>query len=497
MNSNNNEISSLLTEEPLNKIHPKSNKSSTLRYVTFNINGANTLFNYHPWNKFNQDYNALFQSLQADIITLQELKLSNQTLPTIKDIGHLRNYKSFISLPISKKGYSGVGLFVRIPDSSESKNVKRNLTVIRAEEGITGWLSSKLTNGDTIPSRPSPYRDQTDNNIGGYPDIDELEGLAIDSEGRCVCIELANSLVVFALYCPANSQGTEEGEKFRLKFLQILFERAYELKFKLGKEVIIMGDINVSPDLIDNAEGMKDRINENLIRPSLTSDGYNFEIINYEECWKFKSSTKARELLNKYTIPGLWHDLILDTNTQKAVDTQFLYDSTRFIQGRKMNIYTVWNTLTGARQINHGSRIDLILCSCYNMVKRISKADIWPFILGSDHCPVFTDFDVELDEDQDIDEEHQEHAEVVPTKLNFEAKYHYKLSKSRDISTLFGSKKTPSESTSRESTPNSASSSQRSIESSQPPAKKPKLQYTSRKTQQKQTNQKPISGFFK
>ena len=28
-----------------------------------------------------------------------------------------------------------------------------------------------------------------------------------------------------------------------------------------------------------------------------------------------------------------------------------------------MKMYTVWNTLTNARQINHGSRIDLILFS--------------------------------------------------------------------------------------------------------------------------------------
>lgn len=479
----NTDISNLLLQDPLNRIHPKHSKSATIRYVTFNINGANTLFNYHPWNKFNQDYNALFQLLQADIITLQELKLSNQTLSSIKGIGHLPNYKSFISLPTSKKGYSGVGLFVRVPDSSEPHNIRKNLHVVKAEEGITGWLAPK--NGQSMGK---PYREHTDS-IGGYPDeVNQLEGLSLDSEGRCVCVELANNLVIFALYCPANSQGTEEGEKFRMEFLQILFERAHNLKFKLGKEVIIMGDINVSQDLIDNAEGIKERLNENLIRPS--SDGYNFEIINYEECCKFKTSKPSRELLNRYTISGLWYDRTLDRSLQFH-KTQFLYDTTRFFQGRKMKIYTVWNTLTGARQINHGSRIDLILCSSYDMIKRISQADIWPFILGSDHCPVFTDFEV------DGDDGSEHHNEIpVPARLNFEAKYHYKLSKARDISALFASRNSSSESTSRESTP-SAPSSQPTKVDSQPASKKPKLQYTSRKSQNKDTSQRPISNFFK
>ena len=67
------------------------------------------------------------------------------------------------------------------------------------------------------------------------------------------------------------------------------------------------------------------------------------------------------------------------TKRRKKKEEPFLYDTTRLVQGRRMKMYTVWNTLTNARQINHGSRIDLILFSDEKMVQRISNADIWPF----------------------------------------------------------------------------------------------------------------------
>lgn len=466
------DLKTLINEPPLDKIQPKQN-GNTIRYVTFNINGFNTLFKYHPWTNFNQDLNKVFQLLQADIITLQELKLSVANISSVKNIGHLTNYKSFISLPKVKKGYSGVGLFVRIPSVDELAAVRNNLCVVRAEEGVTGYLNG----GDGVE-----YRDSKDN-IGGYPNIDRDLGLLLDSEGRCVVIELRCNLVVFALYCPANSMATDEGETFRLEFLKALLSRCHTLK-KQGKEVIIMGDINVSLDLIDSAEGISDRVKQNLVRNR--PEGYGFETLNYEECLKFKSSKASRALLNSYTIPGIKYDLALKPNMGDS-NQQFLYDTTRYVLGRKMNVYTVWNTLTNSRAINFGSRIDLILTSCPKLIQTVSNADIWPFILGSDHCPVFTDFDVVEETSVPLTE---------PTKLDFEARYYYKLYKSRDISLLFNSKRsTPSPSPilpSKEQTPDEQQS------------KKPKLQYVSRKTVQyvsrkppaKLDNQKGITNFF-
>ncbi|KAI5951824.1 APN2 [Candida jiufengensis] len=482
----------ILSQPPFTKIPTKQNGNNTIRFITFNVNGIKTICNYHPWNKFNKEFNEMFLSLGGDIITLQELKLTEKTtLGEIKNIGHLNNYRSFISLPMKKKGYSGVGLFIKKPDNDVQKQY---LTVIRAEEGISGWLCDK--NGDK-------YREQSDN-IGGYTDISESIGTNLDSEGRCVGVELINDLVVFAVYCPANSQGEIEGENFRLLFLSQLLKRCENLH-KQGKKVILMGDINVSLDLIDSAEGINDRLAIKTIED--LKDGVEFEELNYKECMGFKFTRQARELLNKYVIQSMIY-LCRDNKKINYSNDQFFYDTTRVIQGRRKKMYTVWNTLTSSRQINYGSRIDLILCSSRKMISNISNADILPFILGSDHCPVFTDFEL-WNEEEDRDKTDATAVVDEDKKIMFEAKNHFKLNKTRDISTLFGKRKNVETDSSDYSTsktsspqPESSTSNIEKIENeNERSKKKSKLPvYKSRKTENSKNptgpSKKSINDYF-
>mmetsp|Transcript_5149 Transcript_5149/g.5147 ORF Transcript_5149/g.5147 Transcript_5149/m.5147 type:complete len:566 (+) Transcript_5149:157-1854(+) len=457
-----NKLEEVRQNEPLNKIESKDSRN-TIRYISFNVNGAKTLFNYHPWNQLQQNYDLFFNLLEGDVISLQELKLSPNNISSV-NIGNLSKFKSFISLPKTKKGYSGVGLFVRIPEPEESELLRNNLTVIKAEEGLTGFLNS----ADYPQLR---YRElDKELLIGGYPEqLDEAEGLKIDSEGRCVCIELACNVVVFSLYCPANSGGSEEGESYRLEFLKILLDRCYYLKHSMGKDVIIMGDINVSIDLIDHADTINEKVKQKLVKPVRNGEGNNgmgFEEINYQECLKFKASTPARKLLNSYAISTL------DPSPANRSKFQFLYDTTRYTQGRRMGMYTVWNTLTGARQSNYGSRIDLILTSSEALLKGISKANIWPYIMGSDHCPTFTDFEISDSKPLEIE---------PPTKLKFEARLFYKLVKHRDISQMFsvGQPKNNRLETGGDSS-----------------TKKRKIEYVSRKTTSTSKNQQTSIGNF-
>lgn len=455
-------VSKVRQNEPLSKIQNKNN-CNTIRYISFNVNGAKTLFNYHPWNQLQQNYDLFFNLLEGDVISLQELKLSPSNISNV-NIGNLAKFKSFISLPKTKKGYSGVGLFVRIPEPDEPEIVRHNLTVVKAEEGLTGFLNS----ADYPQSR---YRDLDKALlIGGYPEeIDEMKGLKIDSEGRCVCIELASNIVVFSLYCPANSIGSEEGESYRLEFLKILLDRCHYLKHIMGKDVIIVGDINVSLDLIDHADTMNEKVKQKIVKPVRNGEGNSgteFEKINYKQCMDFKVSTPARKLLNSYTISTL------DPSLANRSGSQFLYDTTRYTQGRRMGMYTVWNTLTGARQSNYGSRIDLILTSSDVLLKSISKADIWPYIMGSDHCPIFTDFEIR----------DSKHLHVTgPIKLKFEARLFYKLVKHRDISQMFSVGQ-----------PKNIKSDSESDSSS----KKRKIEYVSRKTTPVPKNQQTSIGNF-
>lgn len=415
-----NEKNHTLTKDVLPAVEDKSH--GHIRFVSFNVNGVKTLFNYHPWNSFLQQFAPAFDFLKADIISLQELKLSSTTLKDLKIVS-LKNYKSFISLPRIKKGYSGVGLFVRIPDNEEDITVKSSLTVMKAEEGVSGFLKS--------PENPERcYRDLSESDsIGGYPRIDNTLGVELDKEGRCVCIELASNLVVFSVYCPANSSQTEIGERYRMNFLRALLERCHNLKYVLKKEVVVLGDINVCIDLIDHADELNTRVKNNKVTNPIflgsPNSGDLFERANIEECIKFKSSTPARKLLNSYVVQS---ESYKDLLTERS----FLFDSTRIRQERRMNMFTVWNTLTNARQSNYGSRIDLILVSSEEMCNNISRANILPHIMGSDHCPVFTDFDsILISQNRDIQ------PYLAPVKLKFEAKYYYNLYRYHDISQMF------------------------------------------------------------
>lgn len=459
-------LEELMAQPPLSKIPAKNG----LRVLSFNVNGANTLFKYHPWNEMLLLYDAFFRLLQADIVLLQELKLSPTNISTV-NIGNLTKYRSFISLPKQKRGYSGVGLFIRNPTAEDTESTKTALTVVHAEEGITGFLKSP----DLLGLR---YLDLPENShIGGYDtDMDPEEALKIDSEGRCVAVELACNTVVFSLYCPANSIATEEGEQFRLRFLGILLQRCYTIKHKLKKDVIIIGDINVSLDLIDHAESISERAKEGLITTSdlKAGNGLGFEDSNYAQCIAFKLSRPARKLLNTYTKPTL-----ALKNDDTELPTQFLYDSTRIYHKRRVAMYTVWNTLTNSRQSNYGSRIDLILTSSDILSQSITNADILPYLNGSDHCPVFTDFDVlGL----------QSTNKAAPNKLPFEAKYFFKLVKHHDISQMFGrvQKKRALEPRASENKNTELSVRKET----------PKLVYLSRKKQATSDKQISIGSFF-
>lgn len=435
----------------LSRITAKSR--GTIRFILFNINGVKTLRHYAPWNQFNNDFNKILHAMSGDVISLQELKMTNGNILSI-NLCDLGDYRSFISVPAAKKGYSGVGLFVRIPRDDEDSSLKHNLNVIKAEEGITGYLR--------IGNRRYVDLDEHEA-IGGYvtaEDIDEFDEnkmLELDKEGRAVAVELACGLVVFSVYCPANSMGTEEGEVFKNFFTELLVRRCQKLR-KLGKQVLILGDMNISLNLIDQADGIQERINKGLVK--YFPDGEVFETQNLEQCLKFKQERFSRLYMSRFVNDSIVHP---DNDLSQV----FLHDTTREFQGRKLGIYTCWNTMNGARQTNYGSRIDLILTT-KKWMDSVTHASHWPFLMGSDHCPIFTDFAVHATETFD----------VKSIKLPFEAKRFYKIVKHHDIASMFKASRK------RLSTPEDAGE----------PSQKKSFTYVSRKD--KKPDQISIKSFF-
>lgn len=375
-----------------------------LRLVTFNVNGVRTLFQHYPFSRMNNSLKEAFELFKADIITFQELKIDASS---IQKWGRIDGYQSYISIPRKKKGYSGVGCWVRQP-TTENDPLRKHLQVIKAEEGITGLLS---THNKALSYRNSP------DGIGGYTGLDVLDEeqlIDIDSEGRCVLIELACNIVVISTYCPANSTQTEEGERSRLLFLNILFKRIRNL-YELGKQVVLMGDINVCRDLIDQAVGL----DESNISVSEYKTGSQIEETIKDKCIEFimEPTRVGRRLLN-----SMLCDSIIPQYAEKGI----LVDTTREIQGRdRTKMYTVWNTLLNTRPINYGSRIDFVFVT-KDLRERIVNGNILNTVMGSDHCPVFADLKID---NMDINE-----APVIKPK--FEASSRYSLNQ-KNIMDMF------------------------------------------------------------
>ncbi|KAH3679280.1 hypothetical protein WICMUC_001104 [Wickerhamomyces mucosus] len=410
----------------------------------------------------------MFQSINADIITLQELKVTQKDINN--SIGKVDGYHSFLTIPSAKKGYSGVGVYVRIPGESEPEELKQSLKVIKAEEGVTGILKSHDT-GESYRSNDLKY------SIGGYPQFDDDTAKHIDSEGRAIVIELARNIVIISTYCPANSMGTEEGENFRVQFIVAILQRIRNLQ-ELGKHVILMGDINISRDLIDSADSLSERNKLGLI--NLTENETEFEIINKTQCIDFIKGSIPKMLLNEMLIDSIYRE-------NESKKPRILIDTVRKIQGRKQCLYTVWNTIRNSRPNNYGSRIDLILTT-EELGNTCNNSHIWPFLMGSDHCPVFSDFNFNslklIEKDWNC---------IPIPKL--EAKYVYKLSSGK-IDMLFSMKKRSatqefSSSSSSSSPSPSIKSSQESSSTSQP-IKKIKIDKPTNKTQRNS-----ITSFFK
>jgi exodeoxyribonuclease-3 len=62
-------------------------------------------------------------------------------------------------------------------------------------------------------------------------------------------------------------------------------------------------------------------------------------------------------------------------------------DSFRYLYPDKKDAYTWWSYMFRAREKNAGWRIDYF-CVSERLKCRISEAEIYQDVMGSDHCPV-------------------------------------------------------------------------------------------------------------
>ncbi|WVN86453.1 exodeoxyribonuclease III [Cryptococcus depauperatus CBS 7841] len=307
-----------------------------MKILTWNVNVLRTCLDYHPFASMKKkNVEGLLDELDAQILCFQEHKTVRAKLE--KSMACPGPYDAFWTFPRSKTGYSGVCTYV---DS-------RCCVPLKAEEGITGLLLE-----DRASTMRPPWT--VEERIGFYPSpsdiawIDEVDGQPfnpekLDKEGRAVVCDFG-LFVLFNLYCP--NETNDARRPYKMNFLYALQERVRLLQ-AAGREVIVVGDINIVRAPIDSGEG-----------PVRSSAAQHYE-------------HPARRTLDDWCFPkGPMIDVV------------------RECWPKRDDMFTCWNQKLDARSANYGSRIDMILCTT-GLRPWIKDGNIMPKVFGSDHCPVY------------------------------------------------------------------------------------------------------------
>lgn len=372
-----------------------------MRIVSLNVNGLRA---------FDEKNNGCFNEfclniLKADIICLQEIKGSEGSLAKYFALKDYLNFSTFHK----NKGRHGVSTLVR-----------KNLYCSKSEEIEEGRILKTHHGNFVIYNCYLPYFDETTD--GDKSEVirvyDKLKQ-SLDTKRTIICGDLNATYNITDHYQYYNElkglidikewatheriQDNRDLINFTTLSHKELEKLAHSSSKSETKEVIVenktKSESNVrkgfkAPDFAENKVlikekamlflKMKDAADEFLddsllcgmvekIRPSKIELPYSF--YTFEKLEGYFLSVYQRSWLK---------DLVVK------------YQDTFRMHNKKLEQFTCWNTIFNLRRINWGTRIDYILCT--NDIE-CTNADIMPQILGSDHCPVYSDFTIEKYED--------------------------------------------------------------------------------------------------
>lgn len=233
-------------------------------------------------------------------------------------------YNSYFSFPNHINNFHGVATFCK--DESTKP--------FAAEEGLSGLIKA------------------VEDSIGFPADAGFTTGMLkeLESEGRSIitahniCLDgQQKQLVVINVYCPRVDPDNPHRQDFQLNFYKLLEQRADKFASN-GMHVVILGDINCSHQRIDHCDPCKDF----EVRPS-------------------------RQWMTEF---------LSDSRTGPKY-----VDSFRYLHPNERKAFTCWNTITSARSVNHGTRLDYIIVDSA-LRPYIESGLILQDVQGSDHCPV-------------------------------------------------------------------------------------------------------------
>lgn len=160
-----------------------------------------------------------------------------------------------------------------------------------------------------------------------------------DQEGRLIGAEYDDFWLINA-YFPNGGMGPERLD-YKMRFYDAFL--TFVEKLREQKPVIFCGDVNTAHEEID------------LARPGENEHSTGF--LPEERAW-----------------------------IDEVVSAGYI-DSFRHFHPHTKDAYTYWDMRVRARERNEGWRIDYFFVA-NEFIRRIKKADMYPDIYGSDHCPV-------------------------------------------------------------------------------------------------------------
>ncbi|KAF9198778.1 Class II abasic (AP) endonuclease [Haplosporangium sp. Z 27] len=348
-----------------------------MKFLTWNVNGIRSLIQYHPYcDDLHKNYREILDYLDADVICLQETRITRPKLEP--DIALVPGYDSYWSFHRTRGGYSGVVIYI-----------KDHIKLVAVEEGISGVLSGNFVS--PMPSHASlsvnsPFGklnmavDPTRKKIGGYPVLDgDVETIlaryhVLDKEGRGIILDFG-FFVLFNLYCPNFTDDSRL--PFKMDYYHLLEARVQGL-INEGRQIIVMGDMNVVPTELDHCDPEK---------------------------WKKEAGVDDFQ----DTLPRRWFNNFLAPNGP-------LTDLYRVFHKDESGAFTCWNTKINARPSNYGTRLDYILVTS-GLVPWFKSCDRKPNIVGSDHCPVVAEMYTALNLEKSAEEKAQDSKEAEALRL--------------------------------------------------------------------------------
>ena len=233
---------------------------------------------------------------------------------------------------------------------------------------MTGTWPVQSAASSSVPSSSQPPNGVIGHNSALLSCLSAAELRDLDSEGRCVITD-HGAFLLFNLYIP---NAGEDRNEFKLRYLELLSMRLRQCQ-AAGREVVVVGDLNIAATRLDHCQP----------EPFELADGSK---VAFEE-------SPSRKW---------WRDNVTATLTYTSADEQSasadqqprLVDVLRAEHPSQRKAYTCWNTLTGARSGNYGTRIDYILTS-HSVATAAHSSRILSYVHGSDHCPVQCSIDVQ------------------------------------------------------------------------------------------------------